>query len=76
VEIKMVKDKIKEIGEVVWKLVLFLLLPPITLIIAIEFGKAAYQAGSIWGLIIIIGLGILAEILEAIKLKEEIEELI
>jgi hypothetical protein len=67
-------NKVKDIGNVVWKLVLFLLLPPLTLIIAFEFAKAVYQSGSIMGFLLIIIIGIIAEICEVIKLKEEIEE--
>ena len=67
--------KIKEIGELVWKWILFLLLPPITLIITIEFAKVFFSLKeTFWGIFIIL-IGVIGEIIEIFKLKKETEDL-
>jgi len=71
----MVRDKIKEAGNLIWQWVLLILLPPITLIITVEFAKLLFQFGIIWGLLMII-VGIVAEIIEILNLINKTKEVI
>jgi hypothetical protein len=70
----MAKDKIKETGNLIWKWILFIMLPPLTLIITWEFAKVLYQFGLLWSLLMVI-IGILFEILEVIALFNETKKI-
>lgn len=66
----MVKDKAKNI----WRWILFLLLPNITLILVIELTKTIYTLGGFYWLLFLVGglIVVLAEIFGLIKETREI----
>jgi len=67
----------KKINNALWQVVLFILLPPITLIVMIEFAKVFFNMGESFygGLIIVVGIVIFVAEGYGIyyKLKEAIQ---
>lgn len=69
-------DKIREVGKIIWEWVLFILLPPITLILSVEFSKVFFNLKeNFWGVFIIVA-GVILSILEVMQLVSKTKEVL